>query len=229
MVNLRSILSIDEEIKSLGIYVAITYCSGVRVISNDLTIAMQLRRVSKEVMDSYDLDRLREHPIIRAYRVTMWRLGIDPTKIRPSSEALIRRLLRRGFIPSINNVVDACNIASIETLIPISVFDFSKITPPLLIRYSFEGEEFTDISGKIKVLKSREVVLVDGKNTVLHLYPHRDSKYSAVTKNTNKLLVIGYGAMDVPKVLVSKALRRFIELLSMSIRDVKCKDPILIA
>ncbi|HDN76076.1 MAG TPA: hypothetical protein ENG05_02990 [Acidilobales archaeon] len=228
MVNLKSILEIEPEIRSMGIFVAITLCTNVRVIGNDLTLLTYLRRISKNISESYDLERLKEHPLIRAYRSTMWKLGIDPTKVRPSSEALIRRLLRKGSIPSINNVVDACNIASIETLVPISVFDFSKIHLPLHMRYSLSGEEFIDISGKLRILKSKEVVLVDNKNNILHLYPHRDSKISAVGKDTTKVLAIGYGAADVPRIVVSKALRRFIELLSLSLRDVKCKEPVIV-
>ena len=51
---------------------------------------------------NYSLDGLKDEENIRAYRDFFWKLGIDPTKIRPAAEALIRRILGGKEIPRIN-------------------------------------------------------------------------------------------------------------------------------
>lgn len=72
----------------------------------------------EELRKDYTLEALKDNPLIRCYRDFYWRIGIDPTKQRPSAEALLRRVLAGKDLPSINNVVDSYNLASIITLIP---------------------------------------------------------------------------------------------------------------
>ena len=50
---------------------------------------------------------------------------------RPSPEealALLRRLTKKGDIPSINAVVDICNLVSIRYALPVAAFDLAAIT-----------------------------------------------------------------------------------------------------
>ena len=58
-------------------------------------------QVIAKVQVTYELDSLRDIPSFRAYRDFFWRVKIDPTKIRPASEALVRRILAKKPIPSI--------------------------------------------------------------------------------------------------------------------------------
>jgi len=160
-----------------------------------------------------DLNSLKDHPTIRALRDFYWRIGIDPTKIRPSSEALMRRFLKYGKIPKINNVVDAGNIASLETLVPIGLYDLDKVKGNLTIRFAKEGEEFLDINGERKILSSNSIVLSDDLG-ILHLFPHRDANRTKITKETNKLLIVACGVKGMDKNLVEKAADRVLEILS---------------
>jgi DNA/RNA-binding domain of Phe-tRNA-synthetase-like protein len=76
-----------------------------RVREEGYPFGQQLEEARRRL--SLTLPSLKDHPIIRAYRDFYWRLGIDPTKQRPSSEGLARRLLAQGRLPRINSVVDA--------------------------------------------------------------------------------------------------------------------------
>ena len=51
------------------------------------------------------------------------RVGLDPTKTRPSSEALLRRILKGGAIPRINTMVDVINWCSVEFQLPYGLYD----------------------------------------------------------------------------------------------------------
>ncbi len=61
------------------------------------------------------LEGLKDEPIFRTYRDFFWTMGVDPTKVRPAAEALIRRILVGRSMPRINTVVDAYNLASMTT------------------------------------------------------------------------------------------------------------------
>jgi len=73
------------------------------------------------------LSEVKDLQVFRAYRDFFWRVGVDPTKTRPAGEALIRRILSGGRLPTINTFVDAYNLASAETHVAIAAFDLSRV------------------------------------------------------------------------------------------------------
>ncbi|MFN4336915.1 MAG: B3/4 domain-containing protein [Candidatus Nitrosocaldus sp.] len=163
-------------------------------------------------------DDLKNHPVVRALRDFYWRLGIDPTKVRPSSEALARRFLT-GSIPKINNVVDAGNIASIETLVPIGIYDLAAVKGSLILRRATNNEEFVDITGKVSMLKGNEIVLADDIG-VVHVFPHRDALRTSVNDHTSRVLIVGCYIMDGMNASLARyAVDRTIELIMMSLAD----------
>src|SRR5215207_3832287 len=66
---------------------------------------------------------LSELPSLAAWRTTFSAFGVSPTKYRSAAEALLRRLTKKGDIPSINTLVDIGNIISIRYGIPVAVVD----------------------------------------------------------------------------------------------------------
>ena len=103
------------------------------------------KTIADEVRSKYTLESLKDIPIFRAYRDFFWRAGVDPTKIRPAAEALIRRILAKKSIPTINSLVDAYNLASIETGIALAAFDREGLKGTLSMRVAREGDEFHGI------------------------------------------------------------------------------------
>lgn len=169
-----------------------------------------LRELSKKLIVSKET--LKDHPTVRALRDFYWRMGIDPTKVRPSSEALARRFLTNNSIPKINSVVDAGNIASIETLVPIGIYDANTIVGNVVLRLASSNEEFIDISSARHTLQGREIVLADS-NGVMHVFPYRDSLRTRVTEQTKKVLIVGCGVPGIEQGLTKLAVDRTIELI----------------
>src|SRR5687767_11310319 len=64
---------------------------------------------------------------ITAVRTMYKRVGLDPTKTRPSSEALLRRIRKGDSLPRINSMVDVCNWCSLEFQLPYGLYDASRI------------------------------------------------------------------------------------------------------
>lgn len=149
------------------------------------------------------IENLKVHPVVRAYRDFYWRIGIDPTKQRPSGEALVRRALK-GKIPRINNVVDAGNLASIETLVPIGLYDLNKIEGNLTLRFAHDGELFKPIGGEEERLTENQIVLADEKK-ILHVFPYRDSRITMVREDTRNVLIVACGVPGIDKKIVSEA------------------------
>ncbi|MEM2936930.1 MAG: phenylalanine--tRNA ligase beta subunit-related protein [Candidatus Bathyarchaeia archaeon] len=177
----------------------------------------ELKRVVYEkVKARHDLEKLKDDPVVRAYRDFYWKLGIDPTKIRPSGEALLRRVLRGNELPTISTAVDAYNLASMETIVPISGFDAEKLNPPFHVRFAENGEEFTGIGmDRPMLLTDKMLVLADGKR-VLCIYPHRDADYTKITEKTKNILIVGYGAPRISTRQLEEVVKTALEYIKIA-------------
>jgi DNA/RNA-binding domain of Phe-tRNA-synthetase-like protein len=205
-----SSIAIDDSIKQRfeGIYLSIRE-ADVNV-TNSYDISKHVAALRQGLR--YDLESLKDNPIVRAYRDFYWRIGIDPTKTRPASEALLRRFLKNQNLPKINNVVDAGNISSVKTLVPIGLYDMNGIVGKLNLRSAKNGERFTDITGNTETLQENEIVLAD-EFGILHLFPHRDSQRTMVNANTKKILIVGCGVPGVPRSIVDAAAEGVVSIL----------------
>lgn len=153
--------------------------------------------VANQIRSSYSLDTVKDDPGFRAYRDFFWSVGIDPTKTRPASEALVRRLLAGNPLPTINTAVDAYNLASASHGVPVAAFDADLLRGHLTMRFAREGEKFRGIGMKEPVqLKPNQVVLCDEAD-IIAVYPYRDSDVTKVTLATKKMHVIACGVPGV--------------------------------
>lgn len=154
----------------------------------------QLRKVVyEEVRAKYNIETLKDDPTVRAYRDLYWKLNIDPTKTRPAGEALLRRVLHGEELPRISTVVDAYNLASMKTIVPISGFDADRLNLPFQVRFARNGEIFTGIGMTKSIsLTDRTLVLADEKQA-LCVYPYRDCDSTKITLQTQNVVIIGYG------------------------------------
>jgi DNA/RNA-binding domain of Phe-tRNA-synthetase-like protein len=167
----------------------------------------------EEIKNSYNLDTLKDDPQMRLYRDFFWKIDIDPTKIRPASEALIRRILAGKPLPQINTAVDAYNLASIKSGVPLAAFDFAHIEGELKMRFAKEGEQFTGIGMKEpKVLKGNEIVIED-RESLVAIYPYRDADKSKITTDTTEILLMSCGVPGVPGEKLDEAAELAVEYL----------------
>jgi len=208
-------ISVDEDLRRLGVRLACIRVEPVTVRETSPSLASRIEEIVSRVKSEIgDPKQLTSHPIVRAYRSFLWKLGIDPTKMRPSSEALARRVLRRGGLPRINNVVDAGNAASLATLVPIGLYDVDRLVEPLRLTLESRGLPFEPIGGSGTILLDDGVpVLVDGEGRVIHVYPHRDSRITMIRDETSRVLAVAGGVEGVPESLLEDALDLFTSLL----------------
>jgi DNA/RNA-binding domain of Phe-tRNA-synthetase-like protein len=192
-------LRIEQELASKfpGLSARVIHIRGVEVKGSDLELEEFKVEVIRRAKERWTLDQLREHQMFRAYRDFFWRIGVDPTKIRPAAEALIRRVLRGRPIPKINTLVDAYNAASIDTAIALGAFDLDGLSGELIMREAVEGEEFLGIGMKDPiVLKGVEAVVADNEKLIA-VYPYRDAEECKVIEDTVNVLLMVCGVPNI--------------------------------
>lgn len=91
-------------------------------------------------------ESLKEQPAIAATRRVYKACGKDPSRYRPASEALIRRMLQGKELYQIDTLVDLINLASIAFGYSIGGFDADKfVGDTLTLGIGKEGEPYEGI------------------------------------------------------------------------------------
>lgn len=129
-----------------------------------------------------------------AVRTMYKRVGIDPTKTRPSSEALLRRVRKGDTLPRINSMVDVCNWCSFEFQLPYGLYDAERIQGDVTLRIGREGESYAGIR-KDDVHVGGRIVLVDAVGPFGN--PTSDSARTMVTTATTRGLLVVFAPREV--------------------------------
>jgi DNA/RNA-binding domain of Phe-tRNA-synthetase-like protein len=114
--------------------------------------------------------------------------GIDPTRVRPSNEALLRRLKKGESLPRINSLVDVANAMSVQLQVPVGLYDLGKTKgEELVIRLGADGESYTGI-GKEKVNVTGRICVADADGPIGN--PSADSARTMITTSTERAVWI---------------------------------------
>ena len=141
-----------------------------------------------------------EIPALRPVRDLYKGLGIDPTKTRPSSEALLRRVLQGKPLYRSNALVDALNLCSLRTLVPFGAYDRARVAGSVVLRLGHAGEGFEGI-GRGPVNVEGRPVLADREGPFGN--PTADSMRTRIVAGTLRAFVALYlpPAMEDPAVI----------------------------
>jgi DNA/RNA-binding domain of Phe-tRNA-synthetase-like protein len=170
--------------------------TGLTVLARDPRLDGPLREAAAAMRT-----RVESADITAAVRTMYKRVGIDPTKTRPSSEALLRRVKKGDELPRINSLVDIVNWCSLESQLPFGLYDLDRISGPVEIRLGRPGEEYAGIR--------KDVVHVTGRLTLADANgpfgnPTSDSARTMVTPETTSALVVIFAPAEVSAALVER-------------------------
>ncbi|MFF4964106.1 B3/4 domain-containing protein [Streptomyces sp. NPDC001037] len=128
-----------------------------------------------------------EHdPRIDAWHTAYRSFGTNPRRIRPSVDALGRRLAKKGTLPRINPAVDSYNAVSVRHGLPSGAFDLDHVTGEVEIRHAEGSETFTPLgeAGTVEHPKPGEIVYLDGTDVLTRHWNHRDAHRTRVTEDS---------------------------------------------
>jgi len=184
-------ICIDDAFRHRGISVALgvmIYSVGSGGESDDLS-----RCVAEEIaaaQTGLDGAKPSSLPRIQAARGAFKQLGKDPSRYRPSSEALLRRIASGKDLYRVNDVVDLSNVISIHTQLPIGSYDLQALQPPIVFRRAEAGEQYKGI-GRDDLNLEGLPVFADVKGPFGT--PFSDSERTKVSAETKEVLTILVG------------------------------------
>jgi DNA/RNA-binding domain of Phe-tRNA-synthetase-like protein len=144
-------------------------------------------------------------------RALFHRLGVDPTKTRPSSEALLRRVMQGKDMPVIHPVVDVCNLASLQHQFSLGLYDRDLVRNAVFARLGRPGEGYEGIrKGRVNLTNRPLLADDDGPFGA----PTSDSARTQVTAATSAVLVVVFSPAERTSGDLSAMLGRVADLLS---------------
>lgn len=156
----------------------------------------------------------RPAPETQSVREMYRRIGLDPTKTRPSNEALLRRVRRGDPFPRVNGLVDAVNASSLECQLPYGVYDRAAIVGPLVLRLGRDGEAYDGIRKDVVHVGGR-LTLADDRGPFGN--PTSDSARAMVTTATQSALVVIYAPAVTPRERLDEVLRATAARLQLAV------------
>ena len=163
--------------------------AGTSVREGDPALAAEVDAECQALRARYGEGKSSEVPGAADARTLYKALGIDPTKTRPSNEALLRRALKGEGLYRINTLVDALNLASLREQLPFGLYDLDRVRPPVTLRLGGEAESYEGIrKGPVQV--AGRPVLVDAEGPFGN--PTSDSLRTSITLATTRCLAVAY-------------------------------------
>ena len=183
----------------------VVWLEGAVVVESDPRLDGPLDEAERDV-------RARPPDEIAAVRTMYKRVGIDPTKRRPSSEALLRRVLKGEALPRINSMVDVCNWCSLEFQVPYGLYDAAHIQGDVVLRRGLAGESYPGIR-KDEVHVEGRITLADALGPFGN--PTSDSARTMVTTATTNALVVVFAPWE----LAPARLERILDVTASRMRE----------
>ena len=142
------------------------------------------------------LQRIGSTPLSQIISLAAWRgamrgFGVDPTQYRSAAEALLRRLTKKGDIPSINLLVDLGNLVSIRYALPVAVFDTRALQGTVTVHFADGSERYTTLGeSEVEYPEPGEVVFSDETKLVIaRRWCWRQSEDSAANTETHNAII----------------------------------------
>jgi DNA/RNA-binding domain of Phe-tRNA-synthetase-like protein len=188
-------LSLADDVRGL-LQVGLVSTSPVKVAPSSDLLLQEMEQLASALAENWSGRAPAEIDILAPARELYKSFGIDPTKTRPSSEALLRRVLRSKPLPRIMNAVDLCNMLSLSFMLPLGLYDSAKVDGEVLLRRGKAGESYPGIR-KDEVHVEGRPVLCDRLGPFGN--PTSDSLRTAVGGDTGGLWLVIFAPFSVPR------------------------------
>lgn len=191
--------NIDEAIKEKfeGMKFGVAIIKNVEVRRED----KELERFKKEILGKFSkmqMDEISNIPSIKAYRNIFKAFGVDWRSRHPSADALLRRVTQGKGIYNVNTLVDAYNLAVLESKIALGAFDSEKLSLPVTLRLAKEGEEIVLLGeSEPTKIKEGEMIYSDQDRIMTLDLNYRDCDFTKITTETKNVILFADGCPGI--------------------------------
>ncbi|MFJ5032899.1 B3/4 domain-containing protein [Streptomyces sp. NPDC088560] len=175
-----------------GTLIAVVTATGLRGREPWPHTVTALEELEQQLADGSWTPADEADPRIEAWHTAYRAFGTNPRRIRPSVDALGRRMAKKGGLPRINPAVDSYNAVSVRHGLPAGAFDLDRVEGDIDIRHADGTESFTPLGepDTVETPKPGEIVYADTAGVLTRHWNHRDAHRTRVTEDSTHVAFI---------------------------------------
>jgi prolyl-tRNA synthetase len=190
----------------------IIHFTGLKIKESEKKLTDRLSKLFLDIRKEIGPDEINKKSEVLQVRDMFSANGMSPSKFKPSSEKLVRRVIKGEEIPLVNNLVDINNYLSLKYLVPVGVskaniLDFSSVE----IRLGETKEKYEGVAGK-EVDADKKIVVSDKKG--IFTAPTEESQKTAIDSNTKEALMILYFPSSTDESTIKEAQKDALNLVN---------------
>ena len=193
---------ISETLQAI-VRIGVVFLDDVKNGPPDPALDLELEEICEEYRRLSAERKPTEIEAVARTRKLYRRVGIDPTRDRPSSERLLRRVLKKQPLPKVNKLVDCINMASLKLQCPLGLYDWGSIVPPVTFRVGLPGEELRVISERSMSLEGK-LVCADEEGPFGN--PSHGSHRTRVGPDTSRAMAACWSPAEHPRSYIDSVL-----------------------
>ena len=184
-------ITISPELKATvpDFKIGIIHYHNIEVSDSPQMVKGRLRLFQEKLYFDLLEKQLTDFDGIKEWRDIFKKVGTDPSRYRPSAEALYRRIKKQQYIETIHSAADLNNFFSLQYEIPLGIYDLDKLKGDISITIGTDEDEYLGINERTihmeKKILTKDAVGPFGS-------PFVDSKRSAVTLGTKNAIQLIY-------------------------------------
>lgn len=187
---------VDKNVLDLGVKILGVKIEGIDNTFLDEEFESWKKSKIENLISKYKDYDIKSDKVIEGFYELHNKVGVPRRKNLPASENLIKLLIKREDMVSINKAVDIYNIISMESKLCLGAHDIDKITGNVSLRITDGSENFIPLgSDEVKPVGNGEYSFVDDASDVICWLDIRQVDKTKVTENTKNVLYFIIGNM----------------------------------
>lgn len=184
-------LTIDPQINKIlsDFKIGVIHYNNITVSDSPQMLKGRLQLFQEQLYFDLEDKDLAEFPGLLEWQLIWKALGADPSRYRPSAEALYRRIKKQNYLSTVNSAIDMNSFLSLQYEIPLGLYDADKIAGDVEITVGTSTDRYDGLNNRVNTLTG---ILVSKDEEGAFGSPYVDSKRTAVTEQTIKALHIFY-------------------------------------
>ena len=182
---------LDQSLANLGIE---TVVIGIARGVNPQAPLSSTFLAKKKEMEAWalncDLSLVKEEAVVQGYMDLLKEAGRSVKKNPPTILALIKNIQSRGFLPTINSVIDIYNVECLRSFLAIGGHDLDKIQGPIEFTISQREDTFLPILSTEKHVSETDPVYRDQEGIMAWLDVRDGEGYKMEETSRNALFII---------------------------------------
>jgi DNA/RNA-binding domain of Phe-tRNA-synthetase-like protein len=183
---------VSEDCVELGLRAGAVVITGIKINDSPLALREEINDEFSKIGDRFsNSEELKKSPELSCIYEIYRKIGVSPRKYQPASHRLLQLAQKGKNLPSINNLVDAYNLASFRSICCLGAHDIAKISLPIRLTKLTGSEVFKPLgSEEDQAVVPGEFGYVDADNRVICRLDVLQADFSKVTKETQNVLLI---------------------------------------